>query len=84
MSGVFSVASHSALQYFPDVVTHEQSGCAHFSVFVGSISFSPDFGSRADDPSPNVSHHEKVFLYRKERFDIGCIVAAQMAILLAS
>ena len=33
ISGVFSVASHSALQYLPDVVTHEQSGCAHFSAF---------------------------------------------------
>ena len=29
MSGVFSMASHSVLQYLPDVITHEQMGCAH-------------------------------------------------------
>ena len=32
--------------------------------------FSPDFGSRAGDPSPNVSDQEKVFLYRKEHVAI--------------
>jgi hypothetical protein len=30
MSGIFSMASHWALQYLPEVVTHEQMGCAHF------------------------------------------------------
>ena len=39
MSGVFSIASHWALQYLPAVVTQEQTGCAHFSPFVVSISF---------------------------------------------
>jgi hypothetical protein len=39
MSGVFSMASHWALQYLPDVVTHEQTGCEHFSVFAESICF---------------------------------------------
>ena len=39
MSGVFSIASHSVLQYLPDVVTHEQTGCAHFSAFAVAISF---------------------------------------------
>jgi hypothetical protein len=29
ISGVFSIAAHSALQYLPDVITHEQTGCAH-------------------------------------------------------
>jgi hypothetical protein len=29
MSGVFSIAAHSVLQYLPDVITHEQTGCAH-------------------------------------------------------
>jgi hypothetical protein len=29
MSGVFSIASHAALQYFSEVV-QEQFGCAHF------------------------------------------------------
>ena len=33
MSGIFSIASHWVLQYLPDVVTHEQTGCAHFSAF---------------------------------------------------
>ena len=41
ISGVFSVASHSVLQYLPDVVTHEQTGCAHFSAFSGSITLLP-------------------------------------------
>lgn len=30
MSGIFSMASHCALQYLPEVVMHEQTGCAHF------------------------------------------------------
>jgi hypothetical protein len=38
MSGVFSMASHWVLQYLPDVVTHEQTGCAHFSPFAVVIS----------------------------------------------
>jgi hypothetical protein len=39
MSGVFSIASHWVLQYLPDVVAHEQTGCAHFSAFGLDISF---------------------------------------------
>lgn len=31
MSGVFSIASDCVLQYFPELVMHEQIGCAHFS-----------------------------------------------------
>jgi len=46
MSGVFSIASHCALQYLPDDVWHEQIGCAHFTVFAVSICVSPEFGSR--------------------------------------
>jgi hypothetical protein len=30
MSGVFSIASHSVLQYFPEVTLQEQTGWAHF------------------------------------------------------
>jgi hypothetical protein len=41
MSGVFSMAAHSVLQYLPDVATHEQTGCAHFSPFARAISFLP-------------------------------------------
>jgi hypothetical protein len=37
MSGVFSMASHSVLQYLPDVTRQEQMGCAHFSAFSGVI-----------------------------------------------
>jgi hypothetical protein len=39
MSGVFSIASHSVLQYLPDLVRHEQTGWAHFSAFAEAISF---------------------------------------------
>ena len=34
--------------------------------FLRSHFFPPNFGSRSDDPSPNASLHERVFLYRKE------------------
>jgi len=40
MSGVVAMDSHSMLQYIPDVATHEQTGCAHFSAFAGAISYS--------------------------------------------
>jgi hypothetical protein len=40
MSGVFSMASHWVLQYLPDVVRQEQTGCAHFSAISGAILFS--------------------------------------------
>jgi hypothetical protein len=43
MSGVFSIASHWALQNLPSVVMHEQTGCAHLSGF-GVVILSPDFG----------------------------------------
>jgi hypothetical protein len=39
MSGVFSIAAHSVLQYLPDVVRHKQTGWAHFSAFAEAISF---------------------------------------------
>jgi hypothetical protein len=31
MSGVFSIASHASLQYFPFVTVQLHTGCAHFS-----------------------------------------------------
>jgi hypothetical protein len=34
MSGIFSMASHWALQYLPEVVVQEQTGCAHFTAVV--------------------------------------------------
>jgi len=36
MSGVFSIASQTALQYLPEVTTHVQIGCAH-RVDLGSV-----------------------------------------------
>jgi hypothetical protein len=40
MSGIFSIAAHSTLQYLPDVARQEQIGCAHFSAFPEVIFFS--------------------------------------------
>jgi hypothetical protein len=37
MSGVFSMASHCVLQYLPEVVRQEQTGCAHFVAFSAAI-----------------------------------------------
>jgi hypothetical protein len=38
MSGVFSMASHWVLQYLPDTIMQEQTGCAHFSALAVDIS----------------------------------------------
>jgi hypothetical protein len=38
--------------------------------------FSPNFGSSSDDPSPNASSQEKVFLYRNEHIAISVALAA--------
>jgi len=62
MSGIFSIASHSTLQYLPELAGHEQTGCAHFGTIAALIAF-PIFavaisflqasdGGRADSPSP--------------------------------
>jgi hypothetical protein len=40
MSGVFSMAWHASLQYFPDETVHEQIGCAHLVPFESAIGFS--------------------------------------------
>jgi hypothetical protein len=42
-SGVFSIASHSALQYFPSVIWQLQTGCAHFLGDIALISSDRDF-----------------------------------------
>ena len=65
MSGVFSIASHWVLQYLPDVVTHEQTGCAHFSAFAFAIFFSPISGQKATDPKPHLSPREQAVLSNK-------------------
>jgi hypothetical protein len=36
-SGVFSIAAHSVLQYFPDVTLQEQTGWAHFLLSSNAI-----------------------------------------------
>jgi hypothetical protein len=41
---------------------------------------SPDFGSNADDPGPNVSDQEEVFLYRKEHVAILVASSLRMAL----
>jgi hypothetical protein len=38
MSGVFSTASHCALQYFPALIWQEQFGCAHFLLLAITLS----------------------------------------------
>src|ERR1700730_12203644 len=45
MSGVFSIASHSVLQYFPEVTLPEQTGWAHFLISVDAICVSPFIGA---------------------------------------
>jgi hypothetical protein len=51
MSGIFSIVSHSTLQYLPEVVRQEQMGCAHFFGFAVSMAFLPalDQESRIQD-----------------------------------
>jgi hypothetical protein len=57
---------HSTLQYLPDVATHEQTGCAHFSTFAGVHFFLSTLDQVAHDPSLNISHQDRVCLYGKE------------------
>jgi hypothetical protein len=37
MSGVFCMVSQTALQYLPEVIVHEHTGCAHFADLAFSI-----------------------------------------------
>src|ERR1700722_14076672 len=65
MSGVFSIASHSMLQYLPDVAMHEQTGCAHFWEFAVDISASwPRI--QAGDPKRHSKTRGKSVSVRKE------------------
>ena len=69
MSGVFSIASHCVLQYLPEVVMHEQTGCAHFTAFSGAILFSwyeSRVRSIVNGSSCNSSHRAEPILYRNE------------------
>jgi hypothetical protein len=65
MSGVFSIAAHSVLQYLPEVVMHEQTGCAHFSGFVVDI-FSPGFEITLKFHDPILSRGKQVRLSNRE------------------
>jgi len=71
------MASHAALQYLPEVVRHEQTGCAHFSSFMGVIIISPSRGTGADDPSGNISRGGgSVSVQKETHYDLGCQAAA--------
>ena len=66
MSGVFSIASHWALQYLPEAGTHEQTGCAHFlagSLVISFLLVSDQNGAVRDDI---VRWRQMAFLYKKE------------------
>jgi hypothetical protein len=39
MSGIFSMASHSTLQYLPELAGQEQTGCAHLGAIAAFIAF---------------------------------------------
>src|SRR5579871_3872389 len=52
MSGVFSIASHSAEQYFPSVTMQLQTGCAHF--LASAIFVLPPRPSYQLSPSPPI------------------------------
>lgn len=68
MSGVFSMAAHSTLQYFPEVVRHEQTGCAHFSAFVVAI-FSPSRELTPGNPQDDPRRGKQERLCNKEHCD---------------
>jgi hypothetical protein len=59
MSDRFSTASHWALQYFPEVIMQEQTGCAHFTAFELSI-----VSSQVDRPHYSSETH---LVYRPSR-----------------
>jgi hypothetical protein len=69
MSGVSSIAAHSVLQYLPEDVSHEQTGCAHFSSFVDSIN-SPDMQRIADHSQDNHRRRKQWRLYYIEHLSV--------------
>lgn len=56
-SGVFSIASHSTLQYFPVVTVHEQIGCAHFFPSAISILLDKFVTSTSTTAQPSRQRH---------------------------
>jgi len=68
MSGVFSIASHWALQYLPDDVMHEQTGCAHFLTVSLVIIVSPSFGSDRATQDGMVKQRQEALLYRSGHY----------------
>ena len=66
MSGVFSMASHWVLQYLPDVVVHEQTGCAHFSAFRSRHFFSPRIRTHSQRSKRHLNRSTEVFLSHKK------------------
>jgi hypothetical protein len=68
MSGVFSIASHCALQYLPEAGTHEQTGCAHFLAgsLVISLLLVSDQNRAIRDGM--IGRPQNPLLYKKEHF----------------
>jgi len=66
MSGVFSMASHWVLQYLPELVMHEQTGCAHFLSVSLLISFLLVSDHDRVIQDGMLGHWPKAFLYQKE------------------
>ena len=79
MSGVFSMAAHSVLQYLPDFVRHEQMGCAHFSAFVASI-FPPSYNSTLGDTLADVEPRNRGRLSNKEHMAILILICTQQGL----
>ncbi len=50
----------------PTLSRMNRAGVHTSLLFQKPFSFPPNFGSGSDDPSPNASLHERLFLYRKE------------------
>jgi len=70
MSGVFSMASHWVLQYLPEEVMHEQTGCAHFLTVSLLISFLLVSDHERLIQDGMLGHQPKAFLYKKEHISI--------------
>jgi hypothetical protein len=72
MSGVLSIAAHSVLQYLPDVVTHEQTGCAHFPAFAVVIAFLLASGQQRVIQEGIIDTSKRRFCPKKNTFQLCC------------
>ena len=76
ISGVFSIASHSVLQYLPDVVTHEQTGWAHFSTFAVVISSPLDSDQQRMIPGNILGIADRRFCTERDTFRFEAQISA--------